>query len=93
LFALASLVVLPPVPELVGWQGAKTLLNDVLFISPLFGYFKQNFVVLLVKHEVILPTKERTAVRLLPSSLPHSTLLTMEFKGGVPSERIVAILL
>jgi hypothetical protein len=43
LFALASLVVLPPVPELVGWQGTKALLNDDAFISPLVGYFKQNF--------------------------------------------------
>jgi hypothetical protein len=33
LFALASLVVLPPVPELVGWQGTEALLNDVKTIQ------------------------------------------------------------
>jgi hypothetical protein len=31
------------VPELVGWQGAKALLNEVLFISLLAAYFQHNF--------------------------------------------------
>ena len=34
---------MPPVPELVGWQGAKALLNDVDIISPFVGYFKRYF--------------------------------------------------
>jgi hypothetical protein len=31
------------VPELVGWQDTKALLNDVVGISPLVGYLKRYF--------------------------------------------------
>jgi hypothetical protein len=43
LFALASLVVLPPVPELVGWQGTEALLNDGVMMCALAWYFKRYF--------------------------------------------------
>jgi len=45
---------LPPVPELVGWQGAKALLNDV-FLSTVLGNFSSSFVVLTLAIELMPP--------------------------------------